>query len=134
VRNLQVMGYCSPDWLARNVQEPALIISDCEGFETTLFGPATIPYLRSATLIIEVHDCFVPGARETLAAAFAETHDVRVFGHGQRRISSRSLDFLSDRERNLATQEVRLPQDWLLCLPKTGPNSAVRAATFARPD
>jgi hypothetical protein len=133
VHNLQIMGYCSPDWFAHHVQESALIISDCEGFETTLFGPATIPYLRSATLIIEVHECFVPGARETLTAAFAETHDVRLFGHGRRRISNRSLDFLSDRERSLATQEVRLPQEWLLCLPKTGPNSVSRAATGVRP-
>jgi hypothetical protein len=121
--NVTVEGFCSPDWVALNVQEGAFIISDCEGYEGVLFGPSTIPRLRSATLIIETHDWFVPGVSDKLRAAFTETHSVRVLGdHGGRRVTARPLDFLSEREQQLAVQEVRPPQTWLLCLPKTGPH------------
>ena len=121
--NVAVKGFCSPAWLSRNTHDAALIISDCEGYEAVLFSRATIRRLRWATLVIETHDCFVPGVSAELRAAFAETHSVRVCGHpGARRGTTRPLDFLTEAERSLAVQEVRPPQHWLLCLPKTGPN------------
>ncbi len=128
-RNVEIKGYCSPGWLAGNTREGAFIISDCEGYEAVLFGPSTIPRLGSATLIIEAHDSFVPGVSERLGAAFAETHSVRVYDtETSRRDAARPLDFLSATERQLALLEVRPPalQRWLLCLPKSGPNQALR--------
>jgi hypothetical protein len=117
--NVEVKGFCSSDWLACHAQEATFIISDCEGYEAVLFGPDTIPRLRSATLIIETHDCFVPGVSDRLRAAFGETHSVRVYGSDAgRRPPIHSLDFLSGPERHLAVQEVRSVPTWLLCLPK----------------
>src|SRR5205823_3222924 len=104
----------------------ALILSDCEGYEATLFGPETLPRLRSATLIIETHDCFVPGVTDKLRAAFGDTHTIEAFGHEARRLATCPLDFLSESERRLAEQEARPDQTWLLCLPRTGPNAALR--------
>lgn len=130
--NVEVKGFCSPDWLARHVREAAFIISDCEGYEAALFGPDTIPGLQSATLIIETHDCFVPGVSERLRVAFGKTHSVLVYGVGaRRRIPTHSLDFLSEAERQLVIQEVRPPQTWLLCLPKAGTNQALQQAVGA---
>jgi hypothetical protein len=132
--NVEVKGFCNPDLVAQNIQEAAFIISDCEGYEAMLFGPSMMPRLRSATLIIETHDAFVPGVSDKLRAAFAETHSVRVCGHeGTRRSTTRSLDFLTGSERQLAVQEVRPPQLWLLCLPKAGPNQALHLTGPARP-
>jgi hypothetical protein len=123
--NVEVKGFCSPEWLARHAREAAFIISDCEGYEAALFGPGTVPALRSATLLIETHDCFVPGVSDRLRQAFGETHSVRVYGHdAHRRLPTQPLDFLSEPERQLAVHEVRPPQTWLLCLPRTGPNQA----------
>jgi len=77
--------------------------------------------LRTATLIIETHDVFAPGVSDQLRSAFAATHTIRTFAPGPtRRPASCSLDFLSEPERRLATQEVRTDQRWLLCLPRTG--------------
>jgi hypothetical protein len=122
--NLQVASFCSRDWLAEHLRAGAFVISDCEGYEATLFGMGAIPELESATLIIETHDCFVPGVSARLADMFAKTHIVRTYGHeGRRRETTRPLDFLTEPERQLATQEVRPPQVWLLCLPKSGPNA-----------
>jgi hypothetical protein len=127
VANVEVKGFCGPEWLGHHTQEAAFIISDCEGYEARLFGPDTLPALRTATLIIETHDCFVPGVSERLHSAFAATHVVRVYGHdASRRAPTHPLEFLSEQERSLAVQEVRPPQTWLLCLPKTGPNQALQ--------
>jgi hypothetical protein len=124
--NVAVKGFCGPEWLARHTQAAALLVSDCEGYEAVLFGPGTLPRLRTATLIIETHDCLVPGVTDRLRTAFGETHTVRVYGpDGVRRASTRPLDFLSESERPLAVQEVRPPQSWLLCLPQAGPNQVL---------
>lgn len=121
--NVEVKCYCTSDWLAGHVQGATFIISDCEGYEAVLFCPDTIPALRTATLIIETHDCFVPGVSDRLRTAFRETHVVRVYGNEAcRRAPPRSLEFLPEPERQLAVQEARPPQSWLLCLPKAGPN------------
>jgi hypothetical protein len=126
--NVEVRGFCSPEWLASNAREGAFIISDCEGYEAALFQPEIIARLRSATLIIETHDVFVPGVTKRLRSAFSETHTVRVFGHGiTRRSASCALDFLSEPERRLSLQEVRSDQLWMLCLPRTDPVAAARA-------
>ena len=117
--NVEVRGFCTPEWLAGHAQEAALIISDCEGYEAALFLPAVIGRLRSATLIIETHDVFAPGVTDRLRTAFSETHTVRTFSSGgTRRTASCPLDFLDERERRLATHEVRTDQLWLLCLPR----------------
>jgi hypothetical protein len=132
--NVVVEGYCRPDWFARHAQEATLIVSDCEGFEEVLFGPDTAPSLRSAVILIETHDHVVPGVTERLRATFGATHAVRDFGpDGVRRAPARPLDFLTEPERRLAVQEVRPPQSWLLCLPRTGPNRALHAADVAVP-
>jgi hypothetical protein len=123
--NVQVRSFCTPAWLAGHVDEAAFIISDCEGYEAALFNSQTIPKLRTATLIIETHDCFVPGLTHKLRDALAATHLVQVIEYGAgRRPPAQSLDFLPESQRHLAIQEVRPPQSWLLCLPRTGPNQA----------
>jgi hypothetical protein len=122
-RHIDVQAFCDPDWLARNTQEAALIVSDCEGYEAVLFGPGTIPKLQSATLIIESHDELAAGVTDRLRMAFEETHFVKIYNtDGSRREPASPLEFLTEPERQLAIQEVRPPQSWLLCLPKIGPN------------
>ncbi len=131
VANIEVRGFCTPAWLREGAGEPAFIISDCEGYEAALFAPPVIAALRTATLIIETHDQFVPGVSERLERGFGGTHLVRTFQRGSApRRSPVDLAFLPERERGLATREVSPRQVWLLCLPKEGPNAqlASRAA------
>lgn len=124
--NVEVKGFCTPRWLMENVREDAFILSDCEGFEDVLFNSEVIATLGSATLIIETHDCFVPGVLDRLRLAFKKTHVVRTAGPVScRRSPGVDLGFLSDRERRLASEEVRPDQVWLLCLPKCGPNAGL---------
>ncbi len=117
--NVEIRGYCEPAWLVRNLGEGAFVISDCEGYEAALFNREVLPALRSATLIIETHDQFVPGVSDRLRSDLAATHTVRVLGDGEsRRTSSLDLSFLTEDERQLANDDIRSAQLWLLCLPR----------------
>lgn len=119
--NLRVLGFCDADWLAAHLEEGALLLSDCEGYEAELFS-RPIPRLETAVLIIETHDEVVPGVIGRLEGLLDSSHVLHRFASGRRRrCSTCSLEFLSDRERQLANQEVRSPQQWLLALPRSGP-------------
>lgn len=124
---VKVEGFCTPVWLAQNTREGAFIISDCEGFEGVLFSDAVVSKLITTTLIVETHDCSVPGVFERLRRAFSKTHVVKTIGmQGSRRTPDVDLSFLaSDGERALASQEVRPDQVWLLCLPQSGSNAGL---------
>jgi hypothetical protein len=117
---IEVRGFCDAAWLKANLLEGAFIISDCEGYEGELLGGPMFPQLQTATLVIETHDSIVPGVSRTIRDALQSTHAIEtVCSDVARRASQRDLGFLSEPEQKLATMEVRPPQTWLLCLPKS---------------
>jgi hypothetical protein len=56
---------------------PALIC-DVEGYEDVLMDPAAVPELRSATMLIEVHELDAPGLSGRLRERFAASHNLQV--------------------------------------------------------
>lgn len=117
--NVDVRGYCSAEWLASGVKPGALVISDCEGFEAALFTDKTIRCLTNVTLIVETHDCYVPGVSDRLEKLFSQSHRCRRVGLTEvRRPSPVNLDFLTADQRKLAEHEVRDRQVWLVCTPR----------------
>jgi hypothetical protein len=77
-------GTCSAADLVRLGEAADLVVCDCEGGETELLRPDLIPWLREARLLVELHEAFVPGTRETLVARFAPTHTVRLVAEAPR--------------------------------------------------
>jgi hypothetical protein len=129
--NVEVRGYCGPEWLAKNGAEGALIVSDCEGFEAELLSGDALPRLATATLLIETHDHLVPGVTSRLQSTFEPTHVVRRVGENeQRRSTTRNLDWLPVEKQKLANHEIRGVQSWLVCLPKNGPNAVLSSTTL----
>jgi len=125
--NVDIRGFCEPSWFNSHLKDGALIVSDCEGFEGTLFEQITTPALRTATLIVETHDNLVPGVHDRVAAVLRQTHRLSTFDNsGPRRLSGRQLDFLSEPERQSAQHEVRGEQRWLLASPAEGYRSPLR--------
>jgi hypothetical protein len=118
-KNVHVGGFCTPAWMQANVKEHSFVFSDCEGYESVLFTPETVSTYRQSTLIIETHDCYVPGVTEQLRKVFAGTHELEIFGEtSSHRASAVDLSFLSEPQRILATTEFRPPQIWYLLTPK----------------
>lgn len=54
---------------------PALIMSDCEGFERELFDQNCLKNLTLCDIVIEVHDGVFPGVTEYLENLFRNTHE-----------------------------------------------------------
>lgn len=54
-----------------------LLLVDIEGSELLLLDPHYIPSLMRATLIVEVHDCFIPGTGQRLIERFQATHAIK---------------------------------------------------------
>jgi hypothetical protein len=90
----------------------ALILSDCEGYEQTLFDSDTIRTLVCADLIIELHGA---QTKELLMARFEGTHRLTVFDACERDAQRfPELAFLADRASRAISEE-RPPQSWLWC-------------------
>lgn len=55
-----------------------IVVADCEGAEIELLDPARVPWLREATILVELHDFMAPGASTIVPDRFRATHDVEV--------------------------------------------------------
>ena len=53
-----------------------IVICDVEGDEDRLLDPVAVPPLRSATILVELHDFLVPGIGQKLRERFANTHAI----------------------------------------------------------
>jgi hypothetical protein len=108
-------GTCEPQDLLALAGRPALVISDCEGYEQQLFDADIVSALRSADLLIELHEFLVPGVTESLLRRFAATHDVMVIPVAARRPEQfPAIAALTPHWRRRAMEEGRPPsQHWL---------------------
>jgi hypothetical protein len=73
-----IRGRCDPSELALVLQSDAdpVVICDVEGDEERLLDPASVPPLRRATILVELHEFIIPGVGEKLRARFAGTHRI----------------------------------------------------------
>lgn len=75
------------DWqeLSTVIRGKTFILCDIEGAERELLDPSQCPELRQCDLIVELHDCFVPGITEELKRRFQSTHRIEIFQEQPRR-------------------------------------------------
>src|ERR1019366_4593285 len=91
-----------------------LVISDCEGYEISLFQGMALSALKDCDLIIELHET-IPGTnvRSTLVERFRSSHCARIITFDQQNAGS----VVPDKWRKFA-REFRLPdQQWLYLTP-----------------
>lgn len=99
-------GACTPESLSAVLDEGALVISDCEGYERELLDLDAIPALRTCTLIVELHDLFDSTISRTVARRFADSHNVTIIP-GSTRDADRypSLSAFNTEEKVIALSE-----------------------------
>ena len=56
----------------------ATVVMDVEGAEITLLDPDQVPALRHCGILVESHDCIVPGITDQLVQRFDATHHCEV--------------------------------------------------------
>jgi hypothetical protein len=61
---------------ALDADSSSLLIMDVEGAEKELLDPRALPTLGRAWILVEVHDCFLPGLDRLLRERFAGSHEI----------------------------------------------------------
>lgn len=96
------------------------LLMDIEGDERELLDPCSYPILRKMTILVECHDCFVPGLANEIASRFAHSHSVVRVDHS---LAAPKLPVwlqgLGHLDQLLATWEWRIgPTPWLVMEPR----------------
>ena len=108
VTNLRVRGRADHGRLRRALVPAALVLCDCEGFEAVLLDPALVPGLRTADLLVELHEFAWPGVTGLLLQRFAATDDVVLVDARPRRGADHpALAHLSGQDADRAVDEGR---------------------------
>lgn len=75
---VDIRGKCEPADLveALGSETGAVVVCDVEGYEEKLLDPVTVPALRQAAILVELHDFLVPDITQTLMQRFEATHRI----------------------------------------------------------
>jgi hypothetical protein len=99
-----------------------LVFIDCEGFEDQLLDPVSFPALKHSSIIVESHDCFVPGITFRLIDRFINTHNIQVIHQGSRNPYQDITWNHDDFDKALMCLECRpSTATWLYLVPSTMP-------------
>lgn len=114
---VSVRGYLRPAALQGLIRPPALVVSDCEGFEDELFRETDPEAIRECWLLIELHESLAPGVGERLRRRFAETHEIAVRNRSVREVRPEWIQLLGAEGSRRAIDELRGEQQWMFCRP-----------------
>lgn len=125
--DVEIGGLFSPEDFARFAPgkgERVLVWCDIEGAERDLLNPELAPALAAMNLIVESHECLLPGITKMLIDRFSATHDISVVrDNGQRQLPNAPPWFnnLAHLDQLLAVWEWRSgPTPWLMMMAKAG--------------
>ena len=108
----------NPDDFTAYDGQRTLVLCDIEGAEQELLDPEAAPALRGMDLIVESHECEVPGLTKVLTGRFESSHAITVVeDRGDRRLATAPPWFtrLGHLDQLLATWEWRSgPTPWLV--------------------
>jgi hypothetical protein len=111
---VQVSGLFRGEDFERYAAARTLLVCDIEGAERALLDPRAYPALGRMDIIVELHDCLVPGLSTELVQRFEATHDVTLVKQAGRAAPLPAIfDNLSHLDRLLAVWEWRSgPTPW----------------------
>lgn len=111
-------GLFQPEHFARFIGQHTLVLCDIEGGEAELLDPAKAPALEGMDLIVESHECLLPGITQQLIERFSPTHVITVVHDDGQRCLDQAPDWfnnLAHLDQLLATWEWRSgPTPWLV--------------------
>jgi hypothetical protein len=113
---VHVSGLFQGEDFERYAHARTLLLCDIEGAERELLNPRAYPALRRMDIIVELHDCLVPGLSSEIPQRFQETHDIKLVKQAGRASPLPPLfDKLSHLDQLLAVWEWRSgPTPWAI--------------------
>ena len=107
---VKVGALFKPEDFAKYTNQKVLVLCDIEGAEKDLLNPELTPTLKGMDLIVESHECIIPGITQILIDRFKDTHQITlVQDNGQRQLKDAPQWFnnLAHLDQLLATWEWR---------------------------
>lgn len=122
LRNMEFLELtATSSWLESKIKltERPWLIVDCESYETELLDIKQAPSLSKAIILVECHDCMVPGITETLSERFKHTHNIKsIKQQGKDPYKFDFLEELSDCDKWSLVHEGRpSTMTWLYMVP-----------------
>jgi hypothetical protein len=121
---VQVGALFKPEDFSTHSGQRVLVLCDIEGGERDLLDPVKSPALANMDLIVESHECLIPGVTRLLLDRFTPTHTITmVEDDGQRQLAAAPTWFknLAHLDQLLAVWEWRSgPTPWLVMKAKQG--------------
>jgi SAM-dependent methyltransferase len=115
---VQVGALFKPVDFEKHAGKEVLVLCDIEGAERELLNPSVSPALNRMDLIVESHECLIPGVTNLLIDRFKDSHQITLVpDDGQRRLDKPPNWFvnLAHLDQLLATWEWRSgPTPWLV--------------------
>ena len=119
---VSIGGLFTPADFAAHAGQDVLLMCDIEGAERELLNPESAPALNGMDIIVESHECLIPGITQLLIDRFKATHQITlVQDDGQRQLTKPPQWFikLAHLDQLLATWEWRSgPTPWLVMTTK----------------
>jgi hypothetical protein len=107
-RRLHLHGRATSGALRRLPLAGSLVLCDCEGAEFDILDEAAVDALSSSIVIVELHEAQRPGVTAELRRRFERSHHCELVQMTPRDPRNYpELDFLLERERSLAVEEMR---------------------------
>lgn len=115
---ISVSGTFTHETLKQFSNSSVLLMCDIEGAEQELLDPDLAPELKNIDIIVEAHECLLPGIMQTLIDRFSDSHEITtVQDDGSRILDETPAWFanLSHLDQLLALWEWRSgPTPWLV--------------------
>lgn len=75
---VSVRGFCDSRSLSDSIidNKKCLIIMDIEGAESALLDNLAVPKLNNCYILVEIHECVVPGVGDIIRGRFENTHNI----------------------------------------------------------
>lgn len=121
INNVQFNTDCSVENIRSYLKtsKRPFVIMDVEGHERVLLDLEVIPELSKTTVIVESHDCNIPGTTDLIVDRFKETHDVYTIPQGAKNPYIDILFDLCDNDKMLLCCESRpSTMTWAVMVPK----------------
>ncbi len=78
ISNIHFKNECDHEELGKQCGENVLVFCDIEGAEKELLDLNKVPNLKQVDLLVEGHDCFVPGITDLLVKRFYYSHKIHI--------------------------------------------------------
>ena len=108
--SVKVGALFKPEDFETHRNQKVLVLCDIEGAENELLNPEAAPALKGMDIIVESHECLIPGITKVLIDRFKDTHQITLINDdGQRNLQQAPQWFnnLAHLDQLLATWEWR---------------------------